>query len=56
MKKLLILAATAVGATWARKKMDQQRTHQEAWGQATDTTPKQTGEASLPQPIDPNAN
>ena len=36
MKKVLLVAAAAVGAVLARKKLEESRAEQELWAQATD--------------------
>lgn len=41
MKKLLLLIATAVGATIVKKKLDEQQAERDLWAEATDT-PRQT--------------
>jgi hypothetical protein len=36
MKKLLILIATAVGATLVKRKLDEQQAERDLWAEATD--------------------
>jgi len=38
MKKLLLLVATAVGATLVKKKLDEQQAERDLWAEATDTS------------------
>ena len=38
MKKLLLIVATALGATLVKKKLDEQQAERDLWAEATDTT------------------
>lgn len=38
MKKLLLLIATAVGATLVKKKIDEQQAERDLWAEATDSS------------------
>lgn len=38
MKKLLLLIATAVGATIVKKKLDEQKAERDLWAEATDSS------------------
>ena len=38
MKKLLLLVATAVGATIVKKKLDEQQAERDLWAEATDSS------------------
>jgi hypothetical protein len=40
MKKLLLVALAAVGAIFAKKKIDESRKEQALWAEATDTVDK----------------
>jgi hypothetical protein len=44
MKKLILLIATAVGATIVKKKLDEQQAERDLWSEATDSsTPPPAG-------------
>ena len=40
MKKILVILLAAAGAAFAKKKMDEGRTEQALWAEATDTVDK----------------